>query len=184
MLVGFACIELFEEHAGLGCLGAGEPFEDGEGIAPASACTGTFTGGPFQGILPTGRRAEIRGADVMEISGGLIQHNTIYYDGAAFARQIGMLPSRGSRADRALLAALNAKSRLTQRYRDSRHPRLSSLFAADNYPYGAARLHHVRAYAGRRGYQGIFVTLTAEQSRLWSGQTVSQPYIYTSPHLE
>lgn len=84
--------------------------------------TGTFTGGPFQGILPTGRRVEIRGTDVMEIAGGLIQHNTIYYDGAAFARQIGMLPSRGSRADRALVAAFNAKSRLSQRYRDFRRP--------------------------------------------------------------
>ena len=38
MLVGFACIELFEEHADLACLRAGEPFEDGEGIAPAAAC--------------------------------------------------------------------------------------------------------------------------------------------------
>ena len=38
MLVGLACIELFEEHADLACLGAGEPFEDGEGIAPAAAC--------------------------------------------------------------------------------------------------------------------------------------------------
>jgi steroid delta-isomerase-like uncharacterized protein len=91
---------------------------------------GTFTGGPFQGILPTGRRIEIRGADVMEISGGLIQHNTIYYDGAAFARQIGMLPARGSRADQALLAAFNAKTRLIQRYRNARHPGLSSPFAA------------------------------------------------------
>ncbi len=79
--------------------------------------TGTFTGGPFQGILPTGRRVELRGADVMQISDGLIQHNTIYYDGAAFARQIGMLPSRGSRADRILLSAFNAKSRLSRRQR-------------------------------------------------------------------
>ncbi len=79
--------------------------------------TGTFTGGPFQGISPTGRRVELRGADVMQISDGLIQHNTIYYDGAAFARQIGMLPSRGSRADRILLSAFNAKSRLSRRQR-------------------------------------------------------------------
>jgi steroid delta-isomerase-like uncharacterized protein len=82
---------------------------------------GTFTGGSFQGILPTGRRVEIRGADVMEISGGLIQHNTIYYDGASFARQIGMLPSQGSRADRALISAFNAATNLRQRYRDARH---------------------------------------------------------------
>ncbi len=79
--------------------------------------TGTFTGGPFQGILPTGRRVELRGADVMQISNGLIQYNTIYYDGAAFARQIGMLPSRGSRADRILLSVFNAKSRLSRRHR-------------------------------------------------------------------
>ena len=82
--------------------------------------TGTFTGGPFQGILPTGSRVEIRGADIMEISGGLVQHNTIYYDGASFARQIGMLPAQGSRADRALVSAFNVKTELGQRWRDAR----------------------------------------------------------------
>jgi steroid delta-isomerase-like uncharacterized protein len=40
--------------------------------------TGTFTGGPFQGIAPTGRGVEIRGVDVMEVSDGLIQRNTVY----------------------------------------------------------------------------------------------------------
>ncbi len=44
-----------------------------------------------------------------------MQHNTIYYDGASLARQIGMLPSRGSRADRALVFVFNAKSRLSRR---------------------------------------------------------------------
>ena len=79
---------------------------------------GAFTGGQFQGIAPTGRRAEIRGVDVMEIADGLIQRNTVYYDGATLARQIGLLPGLGSRADRALLAAFNAKTTLTQRVRD------------------------------------------------------------------
>ncbi len=77
---------------------------------------GTFSGTAFQGILPTGRRVQIRGVDVMEIADGLIQYNTIYYDGAAFARQIGMLPAQGSRQDRAMMAAFNAKTRLSQRY--------------------------------------------------------------------
>jgi steroid delta-isomerase-like uncharacterized protein len=80
----------------------------------------TFTGGPFQGIAPTGRRVEIRGVDVMEIADGLIQHNTIYYDGATFARQIGLLPGLGSRADQALLAVFNAKTTLRQWARDRR----------------------------------------------------------------
>ena len=84
---------------------------------------GAFTGGPFQGILPTGRRIGIRGADVMEIDGGLVRHNTIYYDGAGFARQIGMLPAMGSRADRAMVSAFNAKTRLRQRYQDYRRSR-------------------------------------------------------------
>lgn len=74
--------------------------------------TGTFSGGAFQGIQPTGRRVDIRGVDVMEISNGLIQRNTIYYDGASFARQMGMLPRQGSRADRGMLAAFNAATRL------------------------------------------------------------------------
>ena len=83
---------------------------------------GTFTGAPFQGIAPTGRRVEIRGADVMEIADGLIQHNTIYYDGATFARQVGLLPRPGSRADQALITAFNAKTSLTRRYRNLRRP--------------------------------------------------------------
>jgi len=86
---------------------------------------GTFTGGAFQGITPTGRRVEIRGVDVMEISDGLIQRNTIYYDGATFARQIGLLPGVGSRADQAMLTAFNAKTSLSQRARDRRQRRRS-----------------------------------------------------------
>jgi steroid delta-isomerase-like uncharacterized protein len=79
--------------------------------------TGTFTGGPFQGILATGRRVKLRGVDVMEVADGLIQHNTIYYDGASLARQIGKLPFQGSRADRALVFVFNSKSRLSRRRR-------------------------------------------------------------------
>ena len=81
---------------------------------------GTFTGGPFQGIAPTGRRVEVRGVDAMEIADGLVQHNTIYYDGATFARQNRLLPGLGSRADQALPAAFSAKTTLIQRVRDRR----------------------------------------------------------------
>jgi steroid delta-isomerase-like uncharacterized protein len=86
---------------------------------------GTFTGGPFQGVAPTRRRVEIRGVDVMEVADGLIQHNTIYYDGATFARQIGLLPGLGSRADQALMAAFNAKTTVSNRVRDRRQRRPS-----------------------------------------------------------
>jgi steroid delta-isomerase-like uncharacterized protein len=76
---------------------------------------GTFSGTPFQGIEPTGRHVEIRGVNMMEIADGRMHHNTIYYDGASFARQIGMLPRANSLADKAILATFNATTRLHQR---------------------------------------------------------------------
>jgi steroid delta-isomerase-like uncharacterized protein len=78
---------------------------------------GTFSGGPFLGIQPTGRRVDIRGVDVMDIEDGLIVHNTIYYDGATFARQVGLLPRAGTRPDRAILTAFNSATRLRARFR-------------------------------------------------------------------
>jgi steroid delta-isomerase-like uncharacterized protein len=70
--------------------------------------TGTFTGAPFQGIRATGRRINFRGCDVVELRDGLVVDNTVYWDGAAFAREIGMLPRQGSLADRLLVRAFNA----------------------------------------------------------------------------
>jgi len=78
--------------------------------------SGDFTGGPFQGVEPTGRHVEIRGVDVMEMAEGTVRHNTIYYDGASFARQIGMLPAAGTSVDRAVLSAFNAATRVRKRF--------------------------------------------------------------------
>jgi len=77
--------------------------------------TGTFSGGKYQGIEPTGKYVETRGVDVLEITGGLVVRDTIYYDGASFARQIGMLPKRGSGVDNATLSVFNAVTRLRKR---------------------------------------------------------------------
>jgi steroid delta-isomerase-like uncharacterized protein len=83
--------------------------------------TGTFTGGTFLGIEANGRRIEIRGVDVFRFDDdGLVAENTVYYDGAEFARQLGMLPPRDSAADRLTLAAFNAKTRLAQRIKRRR----------------------------------------------------------------
>lgn len=78
---------------------------------------GTFTGAPFQDIDPTGSRVEIRGLDVMEFEDGKLRHNTIYYDGLSFARQIGLLPKQDTRADRAMVSAFNAVTRVRRRLR-------------------------------------------------------------------
>jgi steroid delta-isomerase-like uncharacterized protein len=88
--------------------------DDSTAVVQWSAAA-TFTGSSFQGVRATGRRIHFRGVDVMEIRDGLIQHNTIYYDGATLARQIGMLPAQGSRADKMMLAAFNARTRVTAR---------------------------------------------------------------------
>jgi steroid delta-isomerase-like uncharacterized protein len=73
--------------------------------------TGTFTGAPFLGILPTGRGVVLKGVDVFEIEGGLVRRATVYYDGATMARQIGVLPKQDSTGNRALLAVFNLRTR-------------------------------------------------------------------------
>jgi steroid delta-isomerase-like uncharacterized protein len=79
--------------------------------------TGTFNGTqPFLGIEPTGRPVEIRGVDIIRLDAdGKVDTNTVYYDGAEFARQIGMLPPRDSAVDRAMLAAFNGATKLKRR---------------------------------------------------------------------
>jgi steroid delta-isomerase-like uncharacterized protein len=77
--------------------------------------SGDFSGGPFQGVEPTGKYVEIQGVDVMNIVDGTVRHNTIYYDGATFARQVGILPGAGTTVDRAVLGTFNAATRLRKR---------------------------------------------------------------------
>jgi steroid delta-isomerase-like uncharacterized protein len=74
--------------------------------------TGTFSGAPFRGIDPTGRRIELRGLDLFEVEDGLIVGNTGYYDGAEFARQVGLMPALDSGAERALKGAFNAVTKV------------------------------------------------------------------------
>lgn len=82
---------------------------------------GTFDGGPFQGIEPTGKRVELRGFDLLEIDeDGKITRNTGYYDGADFARQIGMLPPQDSGAERAMRTGFNALTKLRQQIASAR----------------------------------------------------------------
>jgi steroid delta-isomerase-like uncharacterized protein len=90
---------------------------EGDAVVVKWNADATFTGGRFQGIEPTGARVLIRGCDFFEIEDGLIRRNTIFYDGASFARQIGMLPAKDSLADRAMLRLFNAKVRLTRPFR-------------------------------------------------------------------
>jgi steroid delta-isomerase-like uncharacterized protein len=73
---------------------------------------GNFTGAPFQGIDPTGKPIELRGLDLLEIEDSATVSNTAYYDGASFARQVGMLPPEGSGAERTMKSAFNAVTKV------------------------------------------------------------------------
>jgi steroid delta-isomerase-like uncharacterized protein len=82
--------------------------------------SGNFTGEPFQGIEATGRPVELRGIDLIEIEDGKNVSNTAYYDGMAFAREIGLLPAQDSGAERAMRSAVNAATRLRRAVSDGR----------------------------------------------------------------
>lgn len=83
---------------------------DGAGATVQWRATGTFTGGPFQGIHATGRTVDLLGVDVMQFVDGRLKTNTIYYDGLAFARQVGLLPAERTLADKAIMAGFNLKT--------------------------------------------------------------------------
>ena len=85
---------------------------DGEAASVQWRLTGTFSGEPFQGLEPTGRRVDLRGNDLLEIEDGKIVRNTGIFDGAAYARQVGLLPPEDSGADRAIRAGFNTVTKL------------------------------------------------------------------------
>jgi hydroxyacylglutathione hydrolase len=76
--------------------------------------TGTFCGGPLQGVEPTGARIAIEGMDLLTIENGLIKRNDVYNDGMDLARQLGLMPPRDSTAERGMTNAFNARTRLTR----------------------------------------------------------------------
>ena len=79
---------------------------------------GVFDGEAFLGIEPTGREIQLRGVDVMEVEDGLVVRNTVYYDGAAFARGLGMLPPQDSAAERFMIGTFNGVTRLRRAIAD------------------------------------------------------------------
>lgn len=91
--------------------------DDGHGqVVVQWRAAGTFTGSAFQGINANGRRIELRGCDIIRLTPeGRVITNTVYYDGASFARQIGMPPTQGSRADHLITRGFNAVTSLRRR---------------------------------------------------------------------
>jgi steroid delta-isomerase-like uncharacterized protein len=70
--------------------------------------------GELDGLRPSGRRVRSAGVDVATLDeDGRVTHLVSHYDGAAIMRQLGLLPARGSRAERLLarLASLRRSGR-------------------------------------------------------------------------
>ncbi len=91
---------------------------EGEKAAVRWRATGTFNGAAqFEGMDPTGATVDITGCDLLTIRGGRIQRNEAYMNGAQMAQQLGALPPTGSLPERAMLAALNLKTRAARALR-------------------------------------------------------------------
>ena len=78
--------------------------------------TGSFTGGRFQGIEPNGAKIELEGVDVLIVRDSLIVENNAFADGMTIARQLGLLPPDGSKADSGMKSAFNARTKLMGRF--------------------------------------------------------------------
>jgi glyoxylase-like metal-dependent hydrolase (beta-lactamase superfamily II)/predicted ester cyclase len=77
---------------------------------------GTFAGpAEFQGFAPTGARVELEGCDVLTIEDDRIQSNDAYFDSGSLARQLGLMPAAGSKAEARLTRATNARTRMRTR---------------------------------------------------------------------
>ena len=77
--------------------------------------TATHTG-PLDppGFAPTGRRWEIEGADFHEYRDGRVCKLRIAFDMLSISRQLGLMPSAGGRAERAMAMAQRSASRVQQ----------------------------------------------------------------------
>jgi glyoxylase-like metal-dependent hydrolase (beta-lactamase superfamily II) len=86
---------------------------DGERCAVRWRLTGTFAGpGRIQGLEPNGARVALEAVDVVQVEDGLVTANDAYLDGSEIARQLGVLPPRGSGQERGMTALVNGRTRL------------------------------------------------------------------------
>ncbi len=91
---------------------------EGDKAAVHWHATGTFNGEVrFEGVDPTGARIDLTGCDLLTIRDGKIHRNDAYLNGAQMAQQLGAMPPAGSLSERAMLAALNLKTRLARTLR-------------------------------------------------------------------
>jgi steroid delta-isomerase-like uncharacterized protein len=87
--------------------------EDQRRVAVRWRATGTFAGpGDFQGFVANGARLEMEGCDVLTVNADeQIERLEAYIDSGDIARQLGVLPPAGSRAEQNLTKLANVRTR-------------------------------------------------------------------------
>jgi steroid delta-isomerase-like uncharacterized protein len=99
----------------------GEPDEPhlsvaGDLVAWAWTMRGTMRGpADPPGFAPTGRTMHVEGVDLWQMRDGRIARYRAFYDTTDLARQLGIMPPRGSTAERATVAMQRLQARLRRR---------------------------------------------------------------------
>lgn len=89
--------------------------DDGDHAMLRWRMTATHTGADFQGLAATGARIDVDGTDDAVFSAGRMVSNFVVFDQTQLARQIGLMPPQGSRAEVGLKRAVNLRTRLRRR---------------------------------------------------------------------
>ena len=91
--------------------------EQGDDVAWAWRMLGTFSGAPIDppGFAPTGRSVDVLGIDQWLIREGRIARYRAYYDANDLARQLGIVPEPGSRAERGMVSLQRLQARFMRR---------------------------------------------------------------------
>jgi steroid delta-isomerase-like uncharacterized protein len=85
---------------------------DGELVAWAWRMEGTMSGpADPPGFAPTGRKMRVDGVDLWTIHDGRIARYRAFYDALDLARQLGIMPASGSRAERVAVALQRLQAR-------------------------------------------------------------------------
>ena len=89
---------------------------DGEQVAWAWTMEGTMHGSVDPpGFAPTGRRMRVDGVDLWRMRDGRIARYRAFYDATDMARQLGLMPPSGGRAERVTAALQRLQARFLRR---------------------------------------------------------------------
>jgi predicted ester cyclase len=88
---------------------------EGEEVMVRWRLAGTHSGGPLEGLEPTGRRVDLDGVDHHTVRDGRLVSTFVVVDRVQLARQLGLVPEEGSRLEVGVRTAFNALARHRRR---------------------------------------------------------------------